>query len=80
MEFNLVCNMINRIGQSCSQLIITISISEKKNTPKTNISRGDNVFCYKFLHYGNSPVFLRVSGCYYGYFDHFCDWWISQVD
>ena len=30
--------------KSCYQLIITISISEKTNTPRTNISSGDYVF------------------------------------
>ena len=24
--------------------------------------------------------FLWISGCYYGYCDPFCDWWISWVD
>jgi len=23
-----------------------------------------------------NPQFGRVSGCCYGYFDNFCDWWI----
>ena len=31
--------------KSCYQLIITISISEKTNTPRTNTSHGDHVFC-----------------------------------
>ena len=35
---------------------------EKTNTPRTNISGGNNVFCLKFLHFGNSPVFLWISG------------------
>ena len=26
----------------------------------------------KFLHFGNFPVFLRISGCCYGYGDQFC--------
>ena len=30
--------------KSCYQLNITISISEKTNTPSTNISSGDSVF------------------------------------
>ena len=64
----------------CYQLVITISISEKTNAPRTNISSGDNVFCLKFLHFGSSSGFLWISGCYYGYYDHFCDWWISWVD
>ena len=34
--------------KSCYRLIITISISEKTNTPKTNISSGDNVFSWIF--------------------------------
>ena len=36
--------------KSCYQLIITISISEKTNTPRTNISSGDYVFRLEFLH------------------------------
>ena len=53
---------------------------KKTNTPRTNISSGDNVFCLKFLHFGNSLGFLWTSGCYYGHYDHFCDLWISWVD
>ena len=30
----------------------------------------------KFLHFGNSSIFFRISGCCYGYCDQFCDWWI----
>ena len=62
--------------KSCYQLIITISISEKTNTPRTNISSGDNILSSIFLHFGNCLVFLWISGCCYGYCDQFCDWWI----
>ena len=61
----------------CYQLIITISISKKTNTPRTNISSGDNVLSWIFLHFGNCLVFLCISGCCYGYCDQFCDWWIQ---
>ena len=30
----------------------------------------------KFLHFGNSSIFFRISDCCYGYCDQFCDWWI----
>ena len=63
--------------KSCYQLIITISISEKTSTPRTNISTGDNVFSYIFFHFGNCLVFLWINGCCYGYCDQFCDWWIK---
>ena len=62
--------------KSCYQLIVTISISEKTNTPRTNISSKNNVFSYLFLHFGNCLVFLWIDGCCYGYCDQFCDWWI----
>ena len=62
------------------QLIITISISEKTNTCRTNISSGDNAFCLKFRHFGNAIIFLWINSRCYGYCDHFCDWWISRVD
>ena len=61
----------------CYQLIITISISEKTNTPRTNIFSGDNVLSWIFLHFGNCLVFLCICGCCYGYCDQFCDWWIQ---
>ena len=53
---------------------------KNRKTPRTNISSGENVFCSKFLYFGNSPVFLWIIGCCYGHCDHFCDWWISWVD
>ena len=42
-----------------SELIITITISEKENTFETNISSGDNVWSKKS---GNFPVFFFFSG------------------
>ena len=34
----------------------------------------------KIPPFGNSPVFLWTSGCCYGYFDYFCNWWVGWVD
>ena len=62
--------------KSCYQLIITISISEKTNTPRTNLSSADNVFSLIFLHFGNCLVFLWINGCCHGCCDQLCDRWI----
>ena len=32
----------------------------------------------KILHFGNSPFFIWISGCCYGYCDRFCDWSIKS--
>ena len=34
----------------------------------------------KIPPFGNSPVFLWISGCCYGYFDYICNWWVGWVD
>ena len=80
----LIMRMItDRIGQQ--EVLLGINHNHfyfppKKNTPRTIISSGDNVFCSTFLHFVNSLVFLWISGCCYGYCDNFCDWWTSGVD
>ena len=71
----------DRIGQQDVVLQINHNHYLKKtNTPRKNVSSRDNVFIKKFLHFGDSPVFLWIRGCCHGYFDHFCDLWISLVD
>ena len=60
---------------SCYQLKITASISGKKRlTLRTNISGRDNVQSKKNFSVLEIPQFF--DGCWYGYCDQFCDWWI----
>ena len=45
--------------------------SDKQN--RTTAKRESDFFCLTCQS-------LWISGCCYGYFDHFCDYWISWVD
>ena len=62
--------------KSCFQLIITITISEK-TMHLEQISVVETML--EIPSFGNSPVFLSISGCCYGYCDKFYDWWIKVI-
>ena len=61
---------------SCYQLIVTITISEKKNLGQTSpvgtVSKAKNLEISQGFFFSS-----KVSGCCYGYRDQFCDWWIK---
>ena len=62
---------------SCYQLIVTITISEKKNLGQTSpvgtVSKAKNLEISQVFFL----FFLKVSVCCCGYRDQFCDWWIK---
>ena len=73
-------------SKSWYQLIITITISEKTNA----FFFGERAFNTNYPKLGKislaetlsddtllgNPQFGRISGCFYGYCDKFCDRWI----
>ena len=57
-----------------------ISISETKKYTLNKYLQWRQCVKLKILPFWKFPSFPWISGCCYGSFVHFCDWWISWVN